>query len=76
LVDSSLILFKDGHFEDVSEVRKANGWKYVLLDKVNHRAKCSVEISEGEYCDRILSVTGGNTTIINNHLKRLHGIIC
>ena len=75
LVDSSLI-FKDGQFEDVSEIRKANGWKYVLLDKVNCKAKCSVKISDGEYCDRILSVTGGNTTIINNHLKRLHGIIC
>ena len=73
MVDSSLI-FKDGQFEDVSEIRKAICWKYVLLDKVNYRAKCSVKISEGEYCDRVYSAKGGSTTALNTHLRKRHGI--
>ena len=73
LVDSSLI-FKDGQFEDVSEVRKAICWKYFLFDGKNHKAKCSVKNSEGEYCDRILSVPCGNTTSLRRHLKNRHEI--
>jgi len=75
LVDSSLI-FKDGQFEDVSEVRKAICWKYFLFDGKNHKAKCSVKNSEGEYCDRILSVNikSSGTTSMNRHLKNRHEI--
>ena len=75
LVDSSLI-FKDGHFEDVSEVRKAYCWKYFLYANVkpNQKAKCRVEMSKGEYCNKVLSVSGGTTSTLNNHLKHVHGI--
>ena len=74
LVDSSSI-FKDGQFEDVSEVRKAYCWNYFLFDGTNHKAKCRVKTSEGEYCDRILNPNSGNTTSMNRHLKNRHGII-
>jgi len=73
LVDSSSI-FKDGQFEDVSEVRKAYCWNYFLFNGTNHKAKCRVKTNEGEYCDRILSVPCGNTTSLRGHLKNRHEI--
>ena len=72
-VDSSLI-FQDGLFEDVSKDKKAICWKYFLLDKANHKAKCRAKISEGEYCDRVLTAKGGTTSPLNSHLKNQHGI--
>ena len=71
-VDSSLI-FQDGLFEDVSKDKRAICWKYFLLDKANHRAKCRVEIIEGEYCDRVYSAQGGaqkgGSGAMKKHLK-------
>ena len=76
-VDSSLIFnpFEDDQFEDVSKVQKSYIWKYFLLDKANHKAKCKVKIGEGQYCDRVYSSQEGATTgAMKNHLKNHHGI--
>ena len=76
-VDSSPIFdpYEDYQFEDVSKVQKAFCWKYFLLDKTNHYAKCKVKINEGEYCDKVFTSKGG-TTNFNRHLKNRHGILC
>ena len=73
-MDSSSILFKDDQFEDVSKVRKAFCWTIFLLDKETHKAKCKVKISEGKYCDRIISARF-TTNNCNQHLKNCHGIL-
>ena len=72
-VDSSSIYdpFEDDQFEDVSQVKKAFCWKYFLLDKTNRKVKCKVEISDGNFCDRIITYKASN---IQRHLKDLHGI--
>ena len=31
-------------------------------------------MSKGEYCNKVLSVSGGTTSTLNNHLKHVHGI--
>ena len=62
-----------GQFEDVSKTRKAFCWKYCLLDKANGKAKCKVKISEGKYCDKVISAKSGTKGVIE-HLKRLHGM--
>ena len=69
-------LFEDGQFEDVSRIKNSFCWKYFLLDKVNHKAKCKVKISESEYCNRVYSAQEGATTGgMKNHLKNAHGIL-
>ena len=69
-------LFEDGQFEDVSQIKNSFCWKYFLLDKVNHKAKCKVKISESEYCNRVYSAQEGATTGgMKNHLKNAHGIL-
>ena len=69
-------LFEDGLFEDVSRIKNSFCWKYFLLDKVNHKAKCKVKISESEYCNRVYSAQEGATTGgMKNHLKNAHGIL-
>ena len=69
-------LFNDVQFEDVSNSRKSYCWKYFLYANVkpNQKAKCQVEMSKGEYCNKVLSVSGGTTSTLNNHLKHVHGI--
>ena len=60
-----------GQFEDLSQIKKAFCWKYCLLDKTNRKVKCKVQISEGNFCDRIMSYKASN---IYRHLKHHHGI--
>ena len=60
-----------GQFEDLSQIKKAFCWKYCLLDKANRKVKCKVQISEGNFCDRIMSYKASN---IYRHLKHHHGI--
>ena len=67
-------LYEDGQFEDVSQIKNSFCWKYFLLDKINHKAKCNVKISEGEYCNRVYSAQDSATTSLKYHLKRRHGI--
>ena len=59
---------EEGQFEDVSKIQKAFCWQYFLLDKTNQKAKCKVKISDGNFCDRIIS-----SKACNKHLK-IHGI--
>jgi len=40
-------------------------------DKANRKVKCKVQISEGNFCDRIMSYKASN---IYRHLKHHHGI--
>ena len=72
----SISILNDVQFEDVSNSRKAYCWKYFLYANVkpNQKAKCQVEMSKGEYCNKVLSVSGGTTSTLNNHLKHVHGI--
>ena len=68
--------FEDGPFEDVSKVKRAFCWKYFLFDHVNHKAKCKVEISAGEYCDRVYSALGGAISgAMKHHLKNHPSLI-
>ena len=69
-------IFNDVQFEDVSNSRKAFCWKYFLYANVkpNQKAKCQVEISKGEYCNKIFCATRGSTSALNTHLKNAHGI--
>ena len=59
---------EEGQFEDVSKIQKAFCWQFFLLDKTNQKAKCKVKISDGNFCDRIIS-----SKACNKHLK-IHGI--
>ena len=69
-------IFNDVQFEDVSNSRKAYCWKYFLYANVkpNQKAKCQVEMSKGEYCNKVLCASGGTTSTLNKHLKHVHGI--
>ena len=64
-------LFNDVQFEDVSNSRKAYCWKYFLYANVkpNQKAKCRVEMSKGEFCNRVLISSGGSKEV---HIKRFH----
>ena len=72
----SISIFNDVQFEDVSNSRKAYCWKYFLYANVkpNQKAKCQVETSKGEYCNKIFCATRGSTSALNTHLKNAHGI--
>ena len=72
----SISILNDVQFEDVSNSRKAYCWKYFLYANVkpNQKAKCQVETSKGEYCNKIFCATRGSTSALNTHLKNAHGI--
>ena len=43
---------------------------------MNHKAKCKVEISAGEYCDRVYSALGGAVSgAMKHHLKNHPSLI-
>ena len=72
----SISILNDVQFEDVSNSRKSYCWKYFLYANVkpNQKAKCQVETSKGEYCNKIFCATRGSTSALNTHLKNAHGI--
>ena len=58
-------------FEDISNYRKSEAWKYFWLDRSKEQAKC-MKCLEEKNITKIFKVNNGNTKTLLDHLKRAH----